>query len=179
MRSTRLASVCSPVFPNNFSPVNSYTFSSVSASLFPFFSLPQIIIPPESPVPVRKVLPPISPSTPRRPPVVEEPKQPLPVQRPPVPIPPPPPPPPPPPSPPHQPRHILEPVAPIRQIIKPFPPPATIQEPLAPKPEPHLPVLETPIRPPPVEPVTPVLPKVLVSVGCQTEYDPIFPSMQA
>ncbi|XP_026199451.1 protein piccolo-like [Anabas testudineus] len=139
----------------------------------------KIIIPPESPVPVRKVLPPISPSTPRRPPVVEEPKQPLPVQRPPVPIPPPPPPPPPPPSPPHQPRHILEPVAPIRQIIKPFPPPATIQEPPAPKPEPHLPVLETPIRPPPVEPVTPVLPKVLVSVGCQTEYDPIFPSMQA
>ncbi|XP_047447075.1 uncharacterized protein pxnb [Mugil cephalus] len=138
----------------------------------------KIIIPPESPVPVRKVLSPVSPPTPRRPPVTEEPKQPLiPVQLPPVPIPPPPPPPP---SPPPQPSHIQEPipVAPMH-IIKPSPPPAPIQEPPAPKPEPPPPVLNTPTRPPPpVETVPLVPPKVLVSVGCQTEYDPIFSPMQ-
>ncbi|XP_008296096.1 uncharacterized protein pxnb isoform X2 [Stegastes partitus] len=133
----------------------------------------KIIIPPESPVPVRKVLPSPSPPTPRRPPVVEEPKRPLPVQHPPVPIPPPPPPPP---SPPPQPIHVQEPVpAAPPQIIKASPAPAPIHEPPAPKPEPPSPV---PTRLPPVEPVPPVPPKVLVSVGCQTEYDPIFPPMQ-
>ncbi|XP_070821222.1 proline-rich protein 36-like [Chaetodon trifascialis] len=138
----------------------------------------KIIIPPESPVPVRKVLPPPSPPAPRRPPVVEEPKQPLPVQQPPVPIPPPPPPPPP--SPPPQPPHIKEPApAAPRHILKASPAPDPIQEPPAPKPQPPPPVLKTPTQPPPVEPVTPVTPKVLVSVGCQTEYDPIFPPMQA
>ncbi|GAA6220787.1 actin cytoskeleton-regulatory complex protein pan1-like isoform X1 [Lates japonicus] len=137
----------------------------------------KIIIPPESPVPVRKVLPPLSPPAPRRPPIVEEPKRPLAVQHPLVPIPPPPPPPP---SPPPQPPHIHEPVpAPPRQIIKAsHPPPPPIQEPPAPKPQPPPPVLKTPTRPPPMEPVTPVAPKLLVSVGCQTEYDPVFPSMQ-
>ncbi|XP_040928204.1 uncharacterized protein LOC114861786 isoform X1 [Betta splendens] len=49
----------------------------------------KIIISPDSPVPVRKVLPPLSPPAPRRPPVVEEPR---PLQRAPVPVPPPPPP---------------------------------------------------------------------------------------
>ncbi|XP_051806409.1 uncharacterized protein LOC110953063 isoform X1 [Acanthochromis polyacanthus] len=131
----------------------------------------KIIIPPESPVPVRKVLPPPSPPAPRRPPVVEEPKRLLPVQQPPVPIPPPPPPP--------QPVHVQEPVpAAPPQIIKPSAPPAPIQEPSAPKPEPPPPVPKTPTQPPPVEPVPPVAPKVLVSVGCQTEYDPVFPPMQ-
>lgn len=133
----------------------------------------QIIIPPESPVPVRKVLPPLSPPAIRRP-IVEEPKQTLPVQRPPVPIPPPPPPPP---SPPPQPPHMQEPVTPPRQFIKASPPPAPIHEPPAPKPQPPPPVVET--RAPPVQPMVPVPPKVLVSVGCQTEYDPVFPSMQA
>ncbi|XP_044051510.1 SH3 domain-containing protein C23A1.17-like isoform X1 [Siniperca chuatsi] len=140
----------------------------------------KIIIPPESPVPVRKVLPPLSPPTPRRPPIVEETKRSLPVQQPPVPIPPPPPLPPlPPPSPPPQPPYIQDPVpAAPRRIIKAAPPPAPIQEQPAPKPEPPPPVLKTPTRPPPVEPMTPIVPKVLVSVGCQTECDPIFPPMQ-
>ncbi|XP_068559398.1 uncharacterized protein pxnb isoform X1 [Cebidichthys violaceus] len=134
----------------------------------------KIIIPPESPVPVRKVLPPLSPPALRRPPVIEEPKRLLPVQHPPIPTPPPLPPPP---SPPPQPPHIQEPVPPTpRQIIKATPPP--IQEAPAPKPEPPPPVLKAPNCPPPVEPVTPIPPKVLVSVGCQTEYDPIFPPMQ-
>lgn len=152
-----------------------YRFSSV-CFLLSVFSLPQIIIPPESPVPVRKVLPPISPPTPRRPPLIEEFKQSLPAQRLPLPVPPPPPPPP---SPPPQPHHIQEPVALIRNFIKPSCPPVLIQGPPVPKPEPHLPVLETPTQPPPVEPVRQAPPKVLVSVGCQTEYDPVFPSVQA
>nr|XP_020446220.1 paxillin-like isoform X5 [Monopterus albus] len=125
----------------------------------------KIIIPPESPVPVRKVLPPLSPPAPRRATTVEEPKRPLPGQQPLVPIPPPPPPPP---SPPPHPPHIQEPVAPSAPIQK---PPAYI-------PEPPPPVLEILARPPPVEPVAPVPPKVLVSVGCQTEYDPVFPPAQ-
>ncbi|XP_031156681.1 verprolin-like isoform X1 [Sander lucioperca] len=136
----------------------------------------KVIIPPESPVPVRKVLPPVSPPAPRCPPIIEEPKRLLPLRQPPIPIPPPPPLPPPP-SPPPQPRHIQE-TAPPRQIIKAAPPPAPIQEPPSPKPEPPPPVLKTPTHPPPVEPVTPLAPKVLVSVGCQTEYDPIFLPMQ-
>ncbi|XP_044221372.1 proline-rich protein 36-like isoform X1 [Thunnus albacares] len=150
----------------------------------------KVIIPPESPVPTRKVLPPLSPPAPRRPPIIEEPKRLLPVQQLPVPIPPPPPPPPPPPSPPPQPPHVQEYIpTPPQQIIKPSPPPpppppppapapVPVQEPPALKPEPPPPVLKTPIQPPPVEPVPPVAPKVLISVGCQTEYDPIFPSMQ-
>ncbi|CAB1412673.1 unnamed protein product [Pleuronectes platessa] len=137
----------------------------------------KVMIPPVSPVPVRKVLPPPSPPAPRCPPIVQEPKQPPAAQLPLLPIPPPPPPPLPSPS--AQPRHFHQPVPP-RQIIKAsHPPPAPIQEPPAPKSEPPPPVLKTPTRPPPVEPVAPVAPKVLVSVGCQTEYDPVFPPMQA
>lgn len=168
VRWTRSASACSP-----FSVL--HLFPCVCCPLSIFSPL-QIIISPESPVPVRKVLPPLSPPTPRRPPIVEEPKQQLLAQRPLVPVPPPPPPPP---SPPPQPKHIQEPVAPTRHIVKLSPPPAPIQEPPSPKSEPHVPALEMLVQPPPVEPVTPVLPKVLVSVGCQTEYDPVFPSMQA
>ncbi|XP_041643221.1 mucin-17 [Cheilinus undulatus] len=134
----------------------------------------KIIIPPESPVPVRKVIPPTSPPAPRRPPVMEEPKRPIPVQHHPIPTPPPLPPPP---SAPPQPQHIQEPVpvAP-RQIVRSSPQPAPVQEPPAPKPEPPPPVLKIPTQPPPAE--APVPPKVLVSVGCQTEYDPVFPPMQ-
>ncbi|XP_072244525.1 uncharacterized protein pxnb isoform X1 [Leuresthes tenuis] len=138
----------------------------------------KIIVPPDSPVPVRKVLPPLSPPTPRHPPVLEEPKGPLPAHQPPVPIPPPPPPPPA--SIPLQMTLVQEPVPPApKQIIKASPPPALIQSSPTPKPELLPPVLNTPTQPPPVEPEQPAAPKVLVSVGCQTEYHPIFPPMQA
>ncbi|XP_068166408.1 nascent polypeptide-associated complex subunit alpha, muscle-specific form-like isoform X2 [Antennarius striatus] len=131
----------------------------------------KIIIAPDSPVPVRKVLPPLSPPAPRRPPVVEEPKRPLPVQLPPIPIPPPLPPPPP--STAQHPLHFREAAsAAPRHIFKPSPPPA-------PKPDAPPPVLKAPYRPPPVERFPPAAPKVLVSVGCQTEYDPVFPPVQA
>nr|XP_057910510.1 uncharacterized protein LOC131105956 isoform X1 [Doryrhamphus excisus] len=105
----------------------------------------KIIIPPESPVPQRKVLsPPKSPPAPKKiPPVKQTP--------PPLPLPPPPPTPPPP----------KEPTPPPRQ---PTPPP--VQPPPSPSPPPK------PATPPPP-------PKVFVSVGCQTEYDPLFPPMQA
>uniref|UniRef100_A0A3Q3FPK2 Paxillin n=1 Tax=Kryptolebias marmoratus TaxID=37003 RepID=A0A3Q3FPK2_KRYMA len=137
----------------------------------------KIIIPPESPVAVRKVLPPLSPPISRRPPVVEEPKGPLPVQQLPIPIPPPPPPP-------SSIRlattRVQDPVPPPPlQVIKASPPPAPVQDPPAPKPEPPPHIFSTPARPPPVEPVQPPAPKVLVSVGCQTEYDPFFPPIQA
>ncbi|XP_037338639.2 mucin-2-like isoform X2 [Pungitius pungitius] len=143
----------------------------------------KVVIPPESPVPVRKVLPPLSPTALRRPPVIEEPKRQLPIPHPPIPTPPPLPPPP---SPPPQPPHTQEPIPPAPwQIAKaappppPPPPPPPIPEPPTPKPDPPPPVLKTPNGPSPVKPVTPVPPKVLVSVGCQTDFDPIFPTMQA
>ncbi|KAK0140839.1 Paxillin [Merluccius polli] len=102
-----------------------------------------IIIPPESPVPQRKVLP---PPQPKPPPPVKQAPPPLP---PPPPTPPPPreptPPPPPPPSPPPPPREPTPPPAPPTPSPSPPPKPAT--------------------PPPP--------PKVFVSVSCQTEYDPI------
>ncbi|KAM8885798.1 uncharacterized protein pxnb isoform 2-T2 [Spinachia spinachia] len=139
----------------------------------------KVIIPQESPLPVRKIVPPLSPTALRRLPVIEQPKRPLPVLHPPIPTPPPLPP---------QPPHIQGPDPPAPwQIPKathpppPPPPPPPIPEPPAPKPEPPPPVLKTPNGPSlvkPVTPVTPVPPKVLVSVGCQTEYDPIFPTMQ-
>ncbi|XP_026161911.1 paxillin a isoform X2 [Mastacembelus armatus] len=113
-------------------------------------SVDKIIIPPESPIPQRKVLPPPqSPSLPKKPPPVEQTPPPLP--------PPPPTPPPPRERTPPPPR---EPTPPPRE---PTPPP--IQVPPSPSPPPK------PITPPPP-------PKVFVSVGCQTEYDPIFPPMQ-
>ncbi|XP_065811106.1 uncharacterized protein [Labrus bergylta] len=110
----------------------------------------KIIIPPESPVPQRKVLPP-----PQSPPA---PKKPPPVKQTPPPLPPPPPTPPPP----------REPTPPPPK--EPTPPP---REPTPP------PVQPSPSPSPPPKPVTPPPPpKVYVSVGCQTEYDPIFPPMQ-
>ncbi|XP_029946917.1 sulfated surface glycoprotein 185-like [Salarias fasciatus] len=116
-------------------------------------SVDKIIIPPESPVPQRKVLsPPPSPPAPRPIPPVKQTPPPLP--------PPPPPPTPPPPR-------------------EPTPPPP--KEPTPPAREPTPPPVRPPPSPsPPPKPVTPPPPpKVFVSVACQTEYDPVFPPMQA
>ncbi|XP_013880420.1 mucin-5AC isoform X2 [Austrofundulus limnaeus] len=133
----------------------------------------KMIIPPESPVAVRKVLPPLSPTVPRRTPVAQESKGPLPLHQLPIPLPPPPPPPT---STCLSITHIQKPVPPPPQhIIKASHPPAPLQDPPVPKPEPPAHNLNTPTRPP-EEPVQ--QPKVLVSVGCQTEYDPFFPPMQ-
>uniref|UniRef100_A0A3Q2Q2U9 Paxillin n=1 Tax=Fundulus heteroclitus TaxID=8078 RepID=A0A3Q2Q2U9_FUNHE len=135
----------------------------------------KIIIPPESPVPVRKVLPPLSPPSSRHPPVVEEPKRPPPVQQPPVPTPPPLPPPS---AFNAQASRAQEPFPLPHQITKASPPPAPVQDLPTPKAEPPRPVVSAPNHPPPVEPAQPAAPRVLVSVGCQTEYDPFFPPMQ-
>ncbi|XP_038135963.1 flocculation protein FLO11-like isoform X1 [Cyprinodon tularosa] len=114
-------------------------------------SVDKIIIPPESPAPQRKVLPP-----PQSPPA---PKKPPPVHQTPPPLPPPPPTPPPP----------REPTPPPPK--EPTPPPP--REPTPPQ------VLPPPSPSPPPKPVTPPPPpKVFVSVGCQTEYDPVFPPLQ-
>ncbi|XP_010874611.2 proline-rich protein 36 isoform X2 [Esox lucius] len=121
----------------------------------------KIIIPPESPVPQRRVISP----PPRHPPVAEEPRR-LPcVMQTHAPLPPTPPPCPPPQLPPHQ-KYIP-------------PPPLPVQQPPAPKREPPPPAPPAP-APPPVQhkPTPPPPPKVLVSVGCQTEYNPVFPPMQ-
>ncbi|XP_047438876.1 titin-like isoform X2 [Mugil cephalus] len=115
-------------------------------------SVDKIIIPPESPAPQRKVLPP-----PQPPPA---PKKLPPVKQTPPPLPPPPPMPPPP----------REPTPPPPKEPTPPPPP---REPTPP------PVLPTPSPSPPPKPITPPPPpKLFVSVGCQTEYDPVFPPMQ-
>ncbi|XP_058487215.1 mucin-2-like isoform X1 [Solea solea] len=114
----------------------------------------KIILSPEYPAPQRKVLPPQQP-----PPA---PKKPPPVKQTPPPLPPPPPTPPPPPPPPREPTP-----QPPRE---PTPPP---REPTPP------PVQPLPTPSPPPKPVTPPPPpKVFVSVGCQTEYDPVFPPLQ-
>uniref|UniRef100_A0A8C2ARF4 Paxillin n=1 Tax=Cyprinus carpio TaxID=7962 RepID=A0A8C2ARF4_CYPCA len=104
----------------------------------------QIIIPPDSPSPSKKVL------------TLPVPKKPDPVIQMSPPLPPPPPPPrepsPPPPPPP------------------PAPPVPTLPPPKDPTPPPS----------PPPKPVTlPPPPKVLASVGCQTEYEPVFPPIMA
>ncbi|KAG9354674.1 hypothetical protein JZ751_001387, partial [Albula glossodonta] len=137
----------------------------------PVLEVDKIIIPPESPVPQRKVIlppvtPPLSPPAPRRPLPVEEPKKPPPVKQ----IPPPLPPPPPPPSPPPQPPQPSTPQQPA-----PAPPlPAPIPEPPCPKPQSPikkaLPIMEPPLPapkapptpPPPVKAPSPPPPKVLV-----------------
>ncbi|XP_024915755.1 actin cytoskeleton-regulatory complex protein pan1-like [Cynoglossus semilaevis] len=114
-------------------------------------SVDKIILSPESPSPPRKVLP-----SPQSPPV---PKKLPPVKQTPPPLPPPPPTPPPP----------REPTPPPPKV--PTPPP---REPTPP------PVQPPPSPSPPPKPVTPPPPpKVFVSVGCQTEYDPVFPPLQA
>ncbi|XP_034440759.1 proline-rich protein 36-like isoform X1 [Hippoglossus hippoglossus] len=110
----------------------------------------KILIPPEPSAPQRKVLPP-----PQSPPA---PKKPPPVKQTPPPLPPPPPTPPPPREP--TPPPPKEPTPPPRE---PTPPP--VKPPPSPSPPPK------PVAPPPP-------PKVFVSVGCQTDYDPFFPPMQ-
>ncbi|TRY60565.1 hypothetical protein DNTS_026977 [Danionella cerebrum] len=131
----------------------------------------KIIIPPESPLPQRKViLPPQSPPVPRHLPPVEEPKSPPPtIKYTPTPVLPPPPPAPSPP-----PREPTPPPQPIPPLV---PPKAPTPEPVvlparSPKPK-HAP---SPTPTPPPAPSTP--PKMLMSVGCQTEYDPVFPPLQ-
>uniref|UniRef100_A0A8C7N8S9 Paxillin b n=1 Tax=Oncorhynchus kisutch TaxID=8019 RepID=A0A8C7N8S9_ONCKI len=85
-------------------------------------------------------------------------------------------PPPPPPCPPQLPAPH-EPIPPPPPLVQ--PPPVPVQQPPAPKPEPPPPAAPAPVPPPPVQPAPPPPPpKVLVSIGCQTEYDPIFPPMQ-
>ncbi|XP_061640072.1 mucin-2-like isoform X2 [Phyllopteryx taeniolatus] len=112
--------------------------------------LDKIIIPPESPVPHRKVLPPLkSPPAPKKLP---------PVKQTPPPLPPPPPTPPPPQGPTPLPPKDLTP--PPREPLSP-----PVQPPPSPSPPPK------PITPPPS-------PKVFLSVSCQTEYDALFPPMQ-
>ncbi|XP_067261906.1 uncharacterized protein [Chanodichthys erythropterus] len=110
----------------------------------------KIIIPPDSPSPPKKVL--TNPA----------PKKPVPMVQMPPPLPPPPPPPrepsPPPPLPPPPPPPPPAPPVPAPPPLKdPTPPPS---------PQPK------PVTPPPP-------PKVLSSVGCQTEYEPLFPPVQA
>ncbi|KAM4587552.1 paxillin a isoform 2-T3 [Odontesthes bonariensis] len=140
-------------------------------------SVDKIIIPPESPVPQRKVLPPPqSPPAPKKlPPVKQTP--------PPLPLPPPPPTPPPPreptPPPPKEPPPPPPPPPPPKEPAPPPPPPPKEPSPPPPR-EPTPPPVQPPPSPsPPPKPATPPPPpKVFVSVGCQTEYDPIFPLMQ-
>ncbi|XP_017212888.1 uncharacterized protein pxnb isoform X5 [Danio rerio] len=130
----------------------------------------KIIIPPESPLPQRKmILPPQSPPMPRPPPPAEEPKCPPVVKLAPAPLPPPPPPAPSPPP--------REPTPPPQPTLPPVPPKPPTPEPVvvpAPSPKPKPAPPPSPIPPP--APVSP--PKVLASVGCQTEYDPLFPPLQ-
>ncbi|XP_076126873.1 LOW QUALITY PROTEIN: leupaxin [Alosa pseudoharengus] len=142
---------------------------------------------------IRKVIPPpLSPPTPRR----EEPKRPPPVKQAPPPLPPPPPPAPSPPPPQQEPApppveplvKKVEPPSPPpvqrRPLTPPMPPtpPAPVPvEPPAPKPTPRPP--PPPVQaPPPREPTPPPppapAPRQLVSVGSQTESDPLFPPMQ-
>ncbi|XP_072770394.1 uncharacterized protein pxnb isoform X1 [Nerophis lumbriciformis] len=134
--------------------------------------LDKLVITPGSPVPARKVLPPQSPPIPHHPAITEEPKQILPRQQAPVPIPPP--------SPLSQPSHSQQHItAPPQQLRAPLPAPPPVQELPAPKPEPSPSVRISPTQLSPVESVPPVAPKVLVSVGCQTDYDPLFSPVQA
>ncbi|XP_061146957.1 mucin-2-like isoform X1 [Syngnathus typhle] len=112
----------------------------------------KINIPPESPVPQRKVLSPLkSPPAPKKIPPVKQTPPPLPL-------------PPPPPTPP-RPRD-------------PSPPPP--KEPIPPPREPTPPPVQLPPSPsPPPKPITPPPPpKVFVTVSCQTDYDAVFPPMQ-
>ncbi|XP_059911078.1 uncharacterized protein pxnb isoform X2 [Gadus macrocephalus] len=141
----------------------------------------KIIIARDLLIPQRKAFPPTSPPAPRRTPAAEEPPKRLPPARhPPAPTPPP--------LPPatsthshysydHEPLHRA---IPAHHTVKPFSSP--VMQPPAPAPAPKQqppPCVVRPLATPPhLEPVPAVVPKVLVSVGCQTECDPIFPSMQ-
>ncbi|XP_060787777.1 cyclin-dependent kinase inhibitor 1C-like [Neoarius graeffei] len=140
----------------------------------------KIIIPPESPIPQRKVIPAPQSSSPapHLPPLAMEPK-PRPIVKA-VPVPPPPPP-----------AHSLPIPAPFQLArestpppqlpVKCEPPPFEVKpptpEPVEPPPLPTKPAPAPPLpQSPPPAPV--VAPKMLVSVGCQTEYDPFFPHVQ-
>ncbi|XP_053536229.1 protein piccolo isoform X2 [Ictalurus punctatus] len=138
----------------------------------------KIIIPPESPIPQRKVMPAPQSSSPapRLPPPAMDPKsRPTPKA---APVPPPPPPThtPPIPAPSQLPRESTPPpqlhveLEPPQVEVKPPSPGPVEPPPLPAKPAP------TPPQSPPPAPVVP--PKVLVSVGCQTEYNPFFSAMQ-
>ncbi|XP_057687106.1 mucin-2 isoform X1 [Corythoichthys intestinalis] len=131
----------------------------------------KIVISSMSPISTRRVLPPQSPPAPRHPPVIEEPKEMLPV----APLPPPP-------LPPSAPPHSQEQVtaSPLHITATPAlqPPPPPVQEPPAPKLECPLPPDKNVTQSMPVESVAPIAPKLLVSVGCQTDYDPLFFSVQ-
>ncbi|XP_029115205.1 flocculation protein FLO11 isoform X1 [Scleropages formosus] len=164
-----------------FCPPSCPLFHFVSPLSHPF---PQIIIPPESPVPQRKVFPPpqFPPTRQSRSPV-EEPKRPPPVKQapplvhqapppapPPLPTPPAPPPQPPVPSPPQNPPSIGKPPNPQKHPTSTY-----IHRAVGT-------VSSIPVTPPlssPVKPARPPSPKVLVSIGIQTEEDPLFPPMQA
>uniref|UniRef100_A0A673WUB5 Paxillin-like n=1 Tax=Salmo trutta TaxID=8032 RepID=A0A673WUB5_SALTR len=126
----------------------------------------KIVIPPDSPVPQRKVIPP-----PQSPPA---PKKQTPVKQTPPPLPPPPLPSPPPRVPTPSPPCTPSPPPVEHQPTPPWVP--TPREPTPPSREPAPPKTPSP-RPKSVTPPPP--PKVFVSVGCQTEYDPIFPPMEA
>ena len=143
--------------------------------LFPSFT--QMIMAQQSSLAQRLVLPPSSPPAPRRTPTAEEPKKLPPVRHPPVPTPPPLPPAP---FPPPQFSFVHEPMhrsMPPRHTVKPLS--APVLQPPASKPQPLPCLVNAPTMPPHVEPAPLVVPKVLVSVGCQTECHPIFPPMQA
>nr|XP_023696493.1 proline-rich protein 36-like isoform X1 [Paramormyrops kingsleyae] len=142
----------------------------------------KIIIPPESPVPQRKVLPPPqSPPPPLHQPPIAEPKRPPPVKQAQLPVPPPPPPPPssvPQPLPPKPPAPALPQNSP-NPSSPPSPPKQPLPPPYVPRPaEPPVPVSTAqPPHHPLVQP-TPAAPRVLVSTAVQTEEDALFPPMQ-
>ncbi|MCJ8735099.1 hypothetical protein PDJAM_G00242870 [Pangasius djambal] len=138
----------------------------------------KIIIPPESPIPQRKVIPAPQCSSPalRLLPQAMQPKPKSTVKA--VPVPPPPPPT-------HSP-----PISAPSQLCRESTPPPQLFVQCDPPPVPVKPPTSEPVEPPPLPakpaptpphsslPAPVVPPKVLVSVGCQTEYDPFFPPMQ-
>ncbi|KAM9476204.1 uncharacterized protein pxnb isoform 2-T2 [Clarias gariepinus] len=150
------------------------------------------IIPPESPIPQRKVIsaPQSSSLAPRLPPPALEPKARPTVKA--VPVPPPPPPthfPPitlpsqlpwesiPPPQLPVECEPLLVPEkSSISEPVK--PPPFQEPPPTQPPPTQPPPTQPPPTQPPPTQPIPVVSSKILVSVSCQTECDPFFPLMK-
>ncbi|KAM9464995.1 uncharacterized protein ACWYII_009978 [Salvelinus alpinus] len=129
--------------------------------------------PPQQPIPPPPMkqtpAPPTPPPCPPPPP--QEPIPPPPMKQTPAPPTPPPCPPPPPqePIPPPPMKQTPAPLPPPPPLVQPPSPPVPVWQAPAPKPAPSPPVQPAPPPPPP---------KVLVSVGCQTEYDPILPPMQ-
>ncbi|XP_028969829.2 pollen-specific leucine-rich repeat extensin-like protein 3 [Esox lucius] len=128
----------------------------------------KIIISPDSPVPQRKIiLPPQPPPAPKKLPPAKQ--MPLPL-----------PPPPPPTATPREPT-LFPPHAPTPTPVGCQTTPHWTRTPRDPSPPPGT-STPAPARQnsPPPKPVTPPpAPKVFASVGCQTEYDPVFPPMEA